>query len=261
LAAVWVDCGRFAGALISGTVCMRLKFVVCKVLQREAYLCAARSTNVVDIVLMPQGLHNEPDKLRSSVQEELGRTHDVQGRPYDAVLLGYGLCSNGILGLSAAIPIVAARGHDCITLLLGSRGKYQDYFDSHRGVYWYSPGWIESETQPGKERYERLLAEYRQKYGADNAEYLMQLEQGWMKEYEWATFVDWGLPGSEAYRQYTRRCADYLHWKYEEIEGSSVLMQRMVDGAWNEDDFLVVQPGGRVAEDLTSPGIISSEPS
>lgn len=238
---------------------MRLKFVVCKVLQREAYLCAARSQNVVDVVLMPQGLHNEPDKLRTCVQDELRRTSDVQQRPYDAVLLGYGLCSHGIVGLSATIPIVAVRGHDCITLLLGSRRKYQDYFDSHRGVYWYSPGWIESGTQPGRERYARLLAEYRAKYGPDNAEYLMQMEQGWMKEYGWATYVDWGWPQSETWKNYTRECAKFLNWNYDQLEGSPSLMQRMVDGQWDEADFLVVQPVRRIADDLPNPGIIRAE--
>ena len=73
---------------------MRLQFIVCKVMQMEAYFCAARSKNVVDIVLMPQGLHDEPDKLREEVQKALNNTHDIQGRPYDASLLGYGLCSN-----------------------------------------------------------------------------------------------------------------------------------------------------------------------
>ena len=92
-------------------------------MQREAYYCAARSKNVIDIVLMPQGLHDEPDKLRTEVQKALDIIHDIQGRAYDASLLGYGLCSNGIVGLSAKIPIVVPRGHDCITLLLGSKGK------------------------------------------------------------------------------------------------------------------------------------------
>ena len=69
---------------------MRFQFIACKVMQREAYLCAARSENVVDVVLMPQGLHNEPDTLRAKVQEALDRTADVQERPYDASLLGYG---------------------------------------------------------------------------------------------------------------------------------------------------------------------------
>ncbi len=238
---------------------MRLQFITCKVLQREAYYCAARSKNVVDVVLMEQGLHNEPDRLRTEVLKTLENTCDVQGRPYDASLLGYGLCSNGIVGLSAEIPIVVPRGHDCITLLLGSKDKYQEYFDSHRGVYWYSPGWIESDEQPSKERYERLLKEYKEKYGDDNAQYLMEVEQSWMKEYSWATFIDWGLTDSGEYKNYTKRCADFLHWNYEELKGSPALMQKLIDGDWNESEFLVVEPGQKICEDLTNDGIMKAE--
>lgn len=237
---------------------MRLQFIVCKVMQREAYFCAARTKNVVDIILMPQGLHDEPDKLRSEVQKALDNTHDIQGRPYDASLLGYGLCSNGIVGLSAKIPIVVPRGHDCITLLLGSKDKYQEYFDSHRGVYWYSPGWIESGKQPSEERYETLLKEYTAKYGDDNAQYLMEVEQGWIKEYNWATYIDWGLTDSEEYRDFTKRCAEFLKWNYNELQGSPGLMQRFVDGQWNNAEFLLVKPGEKISDDLTNDGIIKA---
>lgn len=238
---------------------MRLQFIACKVLQREAYFCAARSNNLVDVHLMEQGLHDQPDRLRSEVQKALDTTSDIQGRPFDATLLGYGLCSNGIVGLSAKIPIVVPRGHDCITLLLGSKEKYKEYFDSHRGVYWYSPGWIESGKQPSKERYETLLEEYKQKYGEDNAQYLMEVEQTWMKEYSWATYVDWGLVDSDRFKEYTNICADFLDWDYDELKGDPGLMQRMVDGEWSDDEFLVVKPGQKIGEDLTNEGIIKSE--
>ena len=237
----------------------RFKFILCKVLQKEAYFCAARSNNIVDIVLMPQGLHEEPDKLRIEVQKELNCTTDVQGRTYDAALLGYGLCSNGIVGLSSEIPIIVPRGHDCVTLLLGSKEKYREYFDSHRGVYWYSPGWIDSNEQPSKERYEQILEIYREKYGDDNAKYLMDMEQGWFKEYSWATFVDWNLPGSEDYRNYTKRCAEYLGWNFDELKGDSSLMQRFVDGKWDDSEFLTVPPNKKIAENLTNDGIITTE--
>jgi len=228
-------------------------------MQREAYYCAARSKNVVDVVLMEQGLHDEPDRLRTEVQKALDNTLDIQGRAYDASLLGYGLCSNGIVGLSAKIPIIIPRGHDCITLLLGSKDKYKEYFDSHRGVYWYSPGWIESGKQPSKERYEKLLEEYKEKYGEDNAQYLMEVEQSWIKEYSWATFIDWGLSDSSEYKNYTKRCAKFLHWKYEELRGSPDLMQKLIDGDWNEDEFLVVKPGQKIGEDLTNDGLMKAE--
>jgi hypothetical protein len=228
-------------------------------MQREAYFCAARSKNIIDIVLMPKGLHEEPNKLRTEVQKAIDRTCDIQNRPYDASLLGYGLCSNGITGLSAKIPLVVPRGHDCITLLLGSKEKYQQYFDTHRGVYWYSPGWIEAENPPGKERYERLLKEYTEKYGQDNAIYLMETEQKWMKEYNWAAYVDWGLANSDEYKNYTKRCAEFLGWHYDELKGDSCLMQKLVDGIWNEKEFLVVNPGQKIAEDLTNAGLIKDE--
>ncbi len=228
-------------------------------MQREAYYCAARSKNVVDVVLMEQGLHNEPQKLRTEVQKALDNTCDIQKRPYDASLLGYGLCSNGIVGLSAKIPVVVPRGHDCITLLLGSKEKYQQYFDSHRGVYWYSPGWIESDEQPSKERYEKLLQEYKEKYGDDNAQYLMEVEQSWIKEYSWATFIDWGLTDSSEYKKYTKRCAEFLHWNYDELKGNPALMQKLIDGNWHESEFLVVKPGQKISEDLTNDGIMKAE--
>ena len=228
-------------------------------MQREAYYCAAHTKNVVDIVLMPQGLHDEPDKLREEVQKALNNTLDIQGRPYDASLLGYGLCSNGIVGLSAKIPIVVPRGHDCVTLLLGSKVRYQEYFDSHRGIYWYSAGWIESGWQPGKERYETTLKEYKEKYGDDNAQYLMEMEQGWMKQYNWATYIDWDFANSDECRDYTKRCAEFLNWNYDELKGDPALMQRFVDGDWDESEFLTVKPGRKIKENLTDKGIIKAE--
>ena len=238
---------------------MRLKFIVCKVLQREAYFCAAAAVNNVDIYIMPQGLHNEPDRLRSEVQKQLDDIIDVQGNEYDAIILGYALCSNGIVGLKSKIPLIVPRGHDCITLLLGSKEKYKEYFDSHRGIYWYSPGWIENSLQPGKERYEKTLAEYTEKYGEDNAQFLMEAEQGWFKEYAWATYVDTGFGDAEKYKRFTKECAEFLKWNYDELKGELSLMQRLVDGGWNEGEFLTIQPGQTIAEDLTNEGIIKTE--
>jgi hypothetical protein len=238
---------------------LRLLFVACKVMQREAYLCAARTKNIVDVHLMPQGLHNEPDKLREELRKAVSTTKDIQDRPYDAILMGYGLCSNGIVGLSAAIPLVVPRGHDCITLLLGSKERYQEYFDTHRGIYWYSPGWVESGWQPCKARFDKLAEEYNEKYGPDNAEYLLELENGWLKEYSYATYIDSQFACDEEHKEFTKAAAEHLKWNYDELKGDMSLLERLVDGQWDDKEFLVLKPGETIAEDLTNPGIIKAE--
>ncbi len=187
-------------------------------------------------------------------------TTDASGKPYDAILLGYGLCSNGIVGLTGTIPVVVARGHDCITLLLGSRKRYRDYFDAHKGVYWYSVGWIENAPMPSRQRYEQLLAEYTEKYGPDNAQYLIEVEQTWIKEYKRAAFIDWRLPGTDEAKDYTKQCAASLNWEYDELEGDSRLFQRLLDGDWSEDDFLTVPPGHVICDNLTQEKLLEAKP-
>ena len=232
---------------------------MCRVIQREAYLCAAKSPHIVDVHLMPQGLHNDPEKLRAEIQNALDISVDNQGKPYDAVLLGYALCSNGTVGIEARIQTVVPRGHDCMTLILGSKEMYKSYFDAHRGIYWYSAGWIEQTLQPGKERYINALESYKEKYGEENAEYLMEMEQNWIKEYSRATYIDWDLPEADWYRAYTKECAEYLGWDYDEIKGDSGLLQRLCDGRWDDDSFLVLSQGQKLVADPTSPSIIRAE--
>jgi len=151
------------------------------------------------------------------------------------------------------------RAHDCITLLVGSKDRYREYFKSHKGTYWFSPGWIETDTQPGKERLEKTLKEYIEKYGQDNARYLAETEQGWLNEYRRATYIDWGFANNEKEKQLTRTAAEHLGWEYDQLKGDSGLMQRLVDGVWDEKEFLIVKPGQKIAEDLTEEGIIKAE--
>ncbi|MBP8131981.1 MAG: DUF1638 domain-containing protein [Candidatus Hydrogenedentes bacterium] len=222
----------------------RLYVVSCHVLWRELCHFAALSRNVFEFRFLEQGLHNTPDVLRTSLQAAIDET---PGR-CEAVLVGYGLCSNGIVGVVARDkPLVIMRGHDCITFLLGSKERYREYFDAHPGTYWYSPGWIDTTTQPGRERYERLYREYAEMYGEENAEYLMQTEQGWFKTYNNAAYVDLGFGDSERYQAYTRACAEWLHWNCDILRGDARLVVDFLDGNWDEEHCLVVPPGHRVA--------------
>ena len=233
----------------------RYKIIACHVLWRELCYYASQSRNVFDFHFLEQGLHCTPDILRKELQEAID---GVDGE-YAAILIGYGLCSNGIEGIVARdTRLVVVRGHDCITHLLGSKERYRQYFDEHPGTYWYTPGWIDSGSQPGKERYDQTYQSYVEKYGEDNAQYLMEMEQGWFKEYTNAAYTDLCFGENDHYKEYTRQCAEWLGWNYDELQGDPTLMKNFVEGDWSSDDFLIVEPGQRIVASYDE-GIIKAE--
>ena len=221
----------------------RYRVVACHVLWREMCYYAALSNNVFDFCFLEQGLHTTPDILRQELQKAIDETVG----DYSAILIGYGLCSNGLEGIVARdTRLVVVRAHDCITFLLGSKERYRKYFDAHPGTYWYSPGWIDSGTQPGEERYKRTYQSYIEKYGEDNARYLMEMEQGWFKEYSNAAYVDLGFGDAAPYKAFTRECAEWLGWNCDELDGDPGLVKNFVEGNWSPEAFLVVEPGQRI---------------
>lgn len=223
---------------------MRFKAIVCSVLKQEVEYLLSGIEHDVDVVWMEQGLHATPKRLRCEVQTEIDRTH---AEDYDGFIVGYGLCGGGIVGVEAKeVPVVIPRAHDCITLLLGSKEAYRRYFETHRGVYWYSPGWIDTGGQPGKKRYEKTLRDYEEKYGTELGLYLMKKQQSWYANYRWATYIDWGFERSAVDQAYTERCARELGWHWDVVQGDPGLLWRLLNGEWNEREVLLVRPGERV---------------
>jgi hypothetical protein len=214
--------------------------IACHVLWREFCYYASLSRNTHDFHFLEQGLHNTPDILRTRLQEAV----DAVTGDCDAILIGYGLCSNGVEGIRARDKrLVIIRAHDCITFLLGSKERYREYFDAHPGTYWYSPGWIDDSIMPGKDRQDKMRRQYIETYGEENAQYLMEAEQGWYSKYSNAAYVDLGFYPAEQHKQYTRDCAKWLNWDCDMLAGDPRLMVDLLEGNWNSEDFLVVEPG------------------
>ena len=92
------------------------------------------------------------------------------------------------------------------------------------------------------------MAEYTEKYGEDNAKYLMEVEQSWVGNYKLATYVDWDWPDSQEQKDFTRQCAKEMGWQYDELLGESGLLQRVLDGDWRRGEVLVLEPGEEVGE-------------
>lgn len=220
----------------------KVAVIACAVLEIEIKHFAKDLPNVVHTELLEQGLHNDPPKLRMQLQQAIDR---VEGScDAEAIVLGYGLCSRGTEGVKTSrAQLVIPRAHDCITLLLGSKEKYADYVKHNPGTYWYSPGWNKHHIPPGKERYDKLLAQYKEKFGEEDAEFLMETEQAWFSTYSRATYVHLGIGQTKQDVDYTRTCADWLKWSFDLQEGCPKLLKDLLSGPWDNERFLIVPAG------------------
>jgi len=220
----------------------RIAIIACSVLKDEVKHFLKEIDVVTSVTFLQQGLHDEPDRLRSELQCAIDRVED-EGTA-DAIALVYGICSRGAENITTRkCQLVLTRAHDCITLLLGSKEAYADYAARNPGTYWYSLGWNKYATMPGPERHEKLKKQYLEKFDEDDVDYLMEMEQIWMKEYSRATYVDLGVVGCEVDKKHTKACADWLGWGFDVQQGDPTLLKDLLAGRWDNERFLVVGPG------------------
>ena len=216
-------------------------------------MCAAvaRSPHQVDLEFLPKGLHDlGGPAMRARLQKAADRVDATQ---YEAVLLGYALCGNGVAGLvSRNLPLVIPRAHDCIALLMGGRDRYRIYFENHPGVFFRSTGWLER----GQDLDQAALLIAR--YGEDNGRYLFEQFNGYQRNYRKLAYIATGLEPDGSFEQQAREEAARRGWQFEIIRGDLRLFERLVAGDWDENDFLVVPPGWRVKPTYDR-GIIEKE--
>jgi len=177
------------------------------------------------------GLHIRPEDLRAALQEAI----DAASESAETIILGYGLCSQAVVGLTAnGCTLIVPRVDDCIAIFLGSDRAYREQQRAQPGSYYLTKGWIEvSDTL--LDEYERTV----EQYGQRQADRIMQLM---LKNYTRLAFIDTGQHEQERYREYARRAAERLALRYEEIPGSDALVIKMLHGPW-DDDFVVAPPG------------------
>ncbi len=238
---------------------MFLKVIACEIAARELYYTAARSPHLVDLELVTQGHHDTPATGQQDIQN---RIDAVPAGKYDAILLGYGLCSNILVDLTARhTRLVIPRAHDCITFFLGSKERYQQCFAERPGTYYYTSGWLECAKRRGEKGMVwggismpasanlNLKANYEQwvqKYGEDQAKYLLEEMSRWTNAYTHGTLIEFDFLRHLKFAEEVRRICTEKGWDYDEIPGELGLLQKMVDGDWPESDFLLVQPGQKV---------------
>jgi hypothetical protein len=193
---------------------------------------------------MDYGLHRHPQRMTWTLQDAIDSVQTPS-----LIVLGYGLCGNGLNGIKArSHTLLIPRVDDCIAILLGSRRAYMREFEATPGTYYLSKGWLESGSHPLKEYHE-----YREKYGDEDAAWIMDQQY---QNYERLALVAHRPEDLETYRSQALEVAQYCQqWdmRYEEILGSDAFVRSLVEAALDldraGDEFVVIPPGGDVRQD------------
>ena len=199
------------------------------------------------VIFMDYGLHRVPSKLTWAVQDAIDAIQEPS-----LVVLGYGLCGNGLNRIKAGKhTLLVPRADDCIAILLGSREAYMREFEAAPGTYYLTKGWLESGSNPLQE-----YQEYAEKYGPDKAEWLLDQQY---RHYERLVLVAHTQEDLETYRPQAQEVARFCErWdmRYEEILGSDVFVRRLAEVAAAQaapdkvdDGFVVIPPGGEIRQD------------
>ncbi len=201
--------------------------------EMQPFLPADVPSEVLDF-----GLHLKPQELKRVLQEKI----DEASQHSDVIILGYGLCSMAVVGLRATTAtLVVSRSDDCIAIFLGSCAAYKQQASQEPGTYYLTKGWIEVGDTPFSEH-----AKLVDKYGEAKVMRMMKLT---LKNYTRLAFINTGNYNLEHYRDYARRVGEKFDLRYEEIDGSPALVQKLIAGPW-DDEFVVVSPGETITYEM-----------
>ncbi|MHB8769951.1 MAG: DUF1638 domain-containing protein [Syntrophales bacterium] len=216
--------------------------IACRVMEPElAHVVKERKEagERPNILYLEQALHRTPEKLRAKVQEKI----DQVARTAVSIVLGYGLCAKGVVGITArTAELLIPRCHDCIALFLGSPERYQEVFRSKPGTYYLTPGWLAEKNDPLG-----IIEEQVPRFGRETARWVVEEE---LKHYTHIALIDTGVQEMEPLRARAKENAAVLKKRYVEIPGSLDYFRELLSGPYGEEKFLRLRSGETFTQEM-----------
>jgi len=218
----------------------QIAIIACRVLEPEIEAVRKDSPRI-RVHYLDQGLHRTPQLMIGQIQEIVDQASEAAER----IVLGYGLCSNGIVGVRAGKRgLIVPRCHDCIAFFLGSPQAYQTDFNARPGTYYLTPGWVAERKDP----LGIIEEEYVPRYGRETAEWAKREE---LKHYTHIVLIDTGVADMAPIRKTAQENARFFGMEYVEVEGRSLTyFKKLLYGPYPSDAFIHLGSGETVTQEM-----------
>ena len=196
--------------------------------------------NGPDMYFLDTDLHRTPARIPEVLQEKI---HEISDR-YDKIILGYGLCSNAVVGVcSPRVTLIVPRVHDCLDLFLGFVGKGKSRIGLGTAHYYLTPGTILNRKDP----LSIMEQEYIPKMGQKMSEWGMKEE---LKHYShFALITSPGTDMAPIWDQANKNAA-FFDMTLTEVTSDLSFFKQLLYGPHDPEFFLHIPPGAAITQEM-----------
>jgi len=182
------------------------------------------------VQVLDRSLHAEPRFMREHILETLAALPES----FTTILVAMGLCGGSWRDVYTPRRVVIPRVDDCITLLLHTDHKWHPNLKKTGHMYM-------RDSDDSEYSIEAMNRKLRHTYGDIYGAEMFEL---WFRNYQYLDIIDTGAYDSydAAFFNYAKENADLIGAKLSHIQGSNLLLEKLVSGEWDEQ-FLVREAG------------------
>ena len=212
--------------------------IACAMMEDEVACAVEHAQEDVLTLWVDRGFHSEPDKLRRELQRNVDW---VEERGATRILLAFGLCGNGAVGIVAkSAQLAIPRFDHCVNIMLEC-GPRTCQGRAQGGVMYLTRGW----THDAAAAMYSLKDQYVAKYGERRAKRLMEAMYG---GYHAVSLIDNGCYELVDVMDVAQRSADSINVGVQIDPGSNQVLEKLISGPW-DDDIVVCEPGRPLAQE------------
>ncbi|MEG1500675.1 MAG: DUF1638 domain-containing protein [Clostridiales bacterium] len=206
--------------------------VGCEMIKPEIEAAVAKTGREYEIIYIDAGLHTRPKLLREELEKVLCQLKKDQPA-VDTVLLAMALCGNAVIEFTAPMRLVVPKMDDCLTMFLHTNDEAHLNLKK-TGEYYTTKGWLTVKNYI-KEEHDFTIEKYGEKKGKK------LLERIYL-DYHALTMIENGTFDPEEIKELAEETASYIGCPLKRVAGSNLVLEKLIDGRWDEQ-FLIAEAG------------------